>query len=116
MSEIVPTVGRKVWYFKSPAQVDPWDATVIGVCGDAPDAAVSLFVISPTGNTFTVHGLTVGDGGSAGQHYRWMPYQKEQAARAEAVKPAELSVDPPPQVERVAEVLSELNGVKKGKK
>jgi hypothetical protein len=85
MSSITPTVGRKVWFYVSPSQLQPIDATVVKVIGDGPDAAVNLDTIDPdTGEHHFWSGLVVGDETTRVPHYRWMPYQQGQAAKAAA--------------------------------
>jgi hypothetical protein len=97
---IIPTVGRKVWFFENASQVEPWDATVIKVChqytpadesgsptyiqvADCPTTPVNLLVTHPDlGVQSLVTNVTAGDSGSPYQHYRWMPYQQAQAAKS----------------------------------
>lgn len=90
--QITPSVGRKVWFFKSAAQAEPWDATVIAVHHEGqepgPLTPVSLFVIAPNGNTGAIHNVVVSDEPVDRPHYRWMPYQKGQAAKAEVAQTA----------------------------
>jgi len=79
--QITPTVGRKVWFFKTANQAEPWDATVIAINSDeGPQSEVTLYVISPIGRTGTIR-CRASDGPVDGPHYRWMPYQKGQAAK-----------------------------------
>lgn len=83
---IVPTVGRKVWFYNSNQQQQPYDATVIATDfeGDkwagTATAIVRLFVIDPNGLTRTVD-VQLGDETTEDQHYRWMPYQVAQAQK-----------------------------------
>lgn len=82
MSAITPSVGRKVWYFGNNEQAEPCDATVIKVHGKpSPQSPVNLFVIGPEGDTFVKTEVVVGDETTEGTHYRWMPYQQQQAAK-----------------------------------
>lgn len=82
MSEITPTVSRKVWFFENGQQLEPHDATIIKVHGTTPQAAVNLDVVHPdTGQHMLRTSVVVGDETTAGTHYRWMPYQKGQAAK-----------------------------------
>lgn len=96
---ITPTVGRKVWYIPSDADLagnfgmmrvghQPLDATVLAVWGSA---LVNLLVVDHYGKTFPVTsvklvesqdapGLT-GKPGEKG-YATWMPYQVGQAAKA----------------------------------
>jgi len=85
MSAITPTVGRKVWYFTGNQQTEPIDATVVKVCGEGPNAPCNLNTIDPdTGGAIFQPNVCVGDETTEGEHYRWMPYQSAQAAKAEA--------------------------------
>jgi hypothetical protein len=85
MSAITPTVGRKVWYYTSNQQAEPIDATVVKVTGEGPDAPVNLNAIDPDSGVAIFHtNVRVGDETTEGEHYRWMPYQSAQAAKAEA--------------------------------
>lgn len=96
MSAITPTVGRKVWYFASALQAAPFDATVIKVVGEGPNAPVNLDVIDPdTGVHIMQPGIVVGDESTEGEHYRWMPYQQSQAAKTEALQVKGTAVDVP---------------------
>ena len=82
MTTIIPTVGRKVWYYGSNEQTEPIDATVIKVHGEpTPQSPVNLFVVGPEGDTFTKTEVVVGDESTEGTHYRWMPYQQAQASK-----------------------------------
>lgn len=80
---IVPTIGRKVWYFSSPGTPEQ-DATVIDVHGDR---CVSLFVINRGGTTSVQRSVILvqeGDLTPAHSHATWMPYQVGQAKKHEA--------------------------------
>lgn len=78
---IIPTVGRKVWFFEYGGQAEPIDATIIKVWGNYPTACVNLDVVDPlTGEHRFVASVMVGNETSVGWHYRWMPYQQGQAA------------------------------------
>ena len=90
---ITPTVGCKVWFYADSQQTEPWDATVIKVCHkqhedgsfvpDGPETPVNLNVINPdTGVQSLVTTVSVGDESTTTSHYRWMPYQQTQAAKA----------------------------------
>ena len=98
MTTITPTVGRKVWYYEHPSQLDPWDATVIKVWGSGPHSAVNLRVTDPyTGEQSLRSSVVVGDASVQHPHYRWMPYQQAQAL-AHTMHPAVAAahpVDPP---------------------
>lgn len=87
---IVPTVGRKVWFYKNAQQVEPIDATVIKV--HAPDSeatphtAVNLATFDPdTGDLGFVQSVAFHertDPPFQNPHYSWMPYQAKQADKA----------------------------------
>ena len=82
METITPTVGRKVWYYANNGQDEPIDATVIKVHGEpSPRSPVNLFIVGPEGDTFTKTEVVVGDEFTEGTHYRWMPYQRQQASK-----------------------------------
>ena len=89
MSAITPTVGRKVWYYTSNQQAEPIDATVVKVNGAGPNAPCNLNAIDPnTGAAIFQPNVCVGDETTEGEHFRWMPYQSAQAAKAEATADA----------------------------
>lgn len=86
MPNITPTVGRKVYFFADDKQIEPHDATIIKVHGlkeDAmPTTAVNLLVINPdTGEGALRTSVVAYDEPQPFPHYRWMNYQKYQAAR-----------------------------------
>lgn len=95
---IQPTVGRKVWFWPQgsafmkdmeqfiPAQLgaQPMDATVVYVWHDR---MVNLLVLDHNGNAFSVTSVTLVqecDPLPTGAYCEWMPFQKGQAAKAEA--------------------------------
>lgn len=85
---IEPTVGRVVWYHEQdyPTLGDqPFAAHVAFVHSDR---LVNLLVISHTGYAFKRENVVLlqdGDTAAAGTPFaEWMPYQKGQAAKAEA--------------------------------
>lgn len=91
MATIIPTVGRKVWFFEDGSQVEPIDATVIKVWESevwasveraTPQTAVNLDCVDPlTGQHYLRSSVIVSDVPIAGRHFRWMPYQLAQAAK-----------------------------------
>jgi hypothetical protein len=91
---IVPSVGRKVWFYYDATQDRPFDATIIAVDGDKPDSRVTVYVIDDGGSVSVHKGLTAGDDKTRGVHYRWMPYQQDQAAKAAAAEAAEPAAKP----------------------
>lgn len=91
---IIPSVGRKVWYYSHAQQAEPIDATVIKVHDAAavatPTSPVNLLVIDPdTGATVFRPYIVFHDDseGFEGERYTWMPYQTKVAA-AETPAPA----------------------------
>ena len=89
---IKPTVGRVVWYYPpkaedAPAPEQPLAATVSYVHSDRE---VNLSVSQPNGDvhgTSNVQLLQDGEDAPATGHYaEWMPYQKGQAAKTEALE------------------------------
>lgn len=93
---IIPTVGRKVWYYSHGNQAEPIDATVIKVhddegdgtvpVGKTPNSPVNLLAIDPdTGALHFRPRIThhADDEGWQGERFAWMPYQTAQAAKAE---------------------------------
>lgn len=104
-SIIKPTVGRVVWFRPSPNSVEPsfirhndgqpYAATIARVWNDA---LVNLTVFDANGfphSRTSVPLLQAGGGGfvPVGMYCEWMPYQKGQAAKAEAAE-KELAQEP----------------------
>lgn len=101
---ITPTVGRKVWYIPSDADVagnfgmmrvghQPLDATVLTVWSND---RVNLLVVDHNGKTFPVTSVTLVQGdaapdmsGKPGEkgYATWMPYQVGQAAKSSTTPP-----------------------------
>lgn len=82
---IVPTIGRKVWFYDADGSPEQ-DATVIDVHGDR---MVSLYVISRQGIPSSVHSVTLvqkGDLQPVGRYCAWMPYQTTQAAKHQSTE------------------------------
>lgn len=91
---IVPTVGRKVWFYESAAQLEPMDATIIRTFSDTPTAYVNLDVVDPdTGVHRCCTSVQVGDESTKYRHYRWMPYQMGQAAKPRVLTEADAAAD-----------------------
>ncbi len=88
MNRITPTVGRKVWFYGTPEQVAPFDATVIAVReeGDAvgPDSLCNLYVINDGGSVEVHKDVQVHDADAPEFYpcYRWMLYQQAQAQKS----------------------------------
>lgn len=97
MTKIIPTVGRKVWYFPSTDQFDddttmiqhkrdgevqPLDATVIAVYADD---IVNLSIFDIHGHIFCRRNVKLLSDGerrpSMGRYAEWMPYQIGQAKK-----------------------------------
>lgn len=98
MQAITPSVGRKVWYFESMAQIEPYDGTIVKVWFDdegraSPDSLCNIFVVEPGGHTRTVTSIRCAQEGLNVPHFQWMPYQMEQVAKAMAEGNA---LPPPP--------------------
>ena len=91
MSSIVPTIGRKVWFWSAdPGAVEvlldfkqALDATVVYV---SPTGTVNLLVLDHGGNSFPVEDIPLNDPGLDDEHglegaedyATWMPYQVKQ--------------------------------------
>lgn len=87
MPHIIPTVGRKVYFFANDTQEEPHDATIIKVHAKkehaTPTTAVNLLVINPDTGEVSLHTSVVAhDEPQPFQHYRWMDYQKQQAKKS----------------------------------
>lgn len=110
---IKPSIGRKVWFF--PATGDqstrhddqPMDATVVYVHNDR---MVNLGVRDHNGNSSGRLSVPLLDEGEAppehGYYAAWMPYQRGQAAKTEALESrlsSQNSAPPPPPIENIAE-------------
>jgi hypothetical protein len=89
MPLIKPTVGRIVWFYPSRNENDikpePQAAIVTRVWGDN---CVNLTVFSPGGTPLAESSVRLvqdGDPPELNRHCEWMPYQKGQAAKTEAL-------------------------------
>lgn len=90
---IKPTIGRVVWYFPSPGDADfmslhsagPLAAIVAHV---ASDTCVNLAVFDSTGQSYSRTSITLhhDDGPHGAPYCAWMPLQKGQASKAEALE------------------------------
>jgi hypothetical protein len=94
LADIVPTIGRKIWYWPAPGEGvvhDPkqaFDATVVCVHGhDRVNLAVKDHDGSQRNRGNVVLWNGVGDEPSR-PYAAWMPYQKGQAAKTEAAEAA----------------------------
>lgn len=86
---ITPTVGRKVYFYADDKQLEPMDATIIKVWASSematPDSVVNLFVIDPSTGVGTLQtSVQVSAEPVPFPHYRWMPYQVNQATKESA--------------------------------
>jgi hypothetical protein len=86
---IKPTVGRVVWFWiPGSPQTEPLAAMVAAV---VTDSIVNLSVIDAEGNQHAQKGVPLiqeGEKPPAMPYCEWMPYQKGQAAKTEAVEAA----------------------------
>lgn len=94
---IKPTVGRVVWFYDEPDQDQPKAAIVAHVWSDT---CVNLAVFDANGVSSSVTSVPLiqDDNPKPGSFYcEWMPYQKGQAAKTEALeeKIAEGETDKP---------------------
>lgn len=104
---IEPTNGRVVWYHPSADdglshRGQPLAATVAHVWNDRQ---VNLTVSDSNGNVFARQRVTLlqdNDVPGDGAYAEWMPYQKGQAAKTEALEQAAL-VSPPDESDAAAE-------------
>ncbi len=98
---IKPTVGRIVWYHPSIHDPHEWSLESPPPQQECPplaaiitrvwsDSCVNLAVFAPSGETHPRTSVTlVSDGSVPGAYAEWMPYQKGQAAKAEAQEAAQ---------------------------
>jgi choline dehydrogenase-like flavoprotein len=92
---ITPTPGRIVWYW--PADTDPTpkfrgEALAAIVARVISDRQVNLTVFRADGLTYGRHGVQLlqdGDKRPEGGFCEWMPFQKGQAAKTEALEALE---------------------------
>lgn len=92
---ITPTVGRQVWFYPDPQSAEggftryndgPFAATVVFVHGDR---MVNLSVLDHAGKSHartSIHLVQPGDEGCPAMRCEWMPFQKGQAAKTEALE------------------------------
>ena len=89
---ITPTVGRVVWYH--PDDDDPTpkfrgEVLAAHICRVISEREVNLLVIRADGITYGRHNVRLtqdGDKPPTGRYCEWMPYQKGQAAKTEAIE------------------------------
>lgn len=90
MSVIIkPTVGRVVWFYKYVPGNGYKGPLAAHICAAWGDACVNLMVIdeggTPRGET-SVRLIQDGDAPPEANYCCWMPYQKGQAAKTEALE------------------------------
>jgi hypothetical protein len=91
---IKPTVGRVVWYWPSehhdPTPKFKGEPLAAIIARVIDDRTVNLLVIRADGVTYGRHDVVLlqdGDGRTKeGRYCEWMPYQKGQAAKTEALE------------------------------
>lgn len=84
---IQPTVGRVVWYWPDGPKVDQPRAAIIASVHS--DTCVNLLVIDENGGTHGATSVHLHQGGVSVPplpYAEWMPYQKGQAAKTEALE------------------------------
>jgi hypothetical protein len=83
---ITPTVGRVVWFYQDARQAEPFAAIISKVHSDT---LVNLMVINQYGSPGGVPDVELCQGDTCPSdraHCLWMPYQKGQAAKTEALE------------------------------
>lgn len=118
---IQPTVGRKVWFYRSVADamdpsVQPLDATVVYVLGDRQ---VNLRVSDAKGDQtpkLAVQLYQEGDDEPKGEFACWMPYQTEQAKKAAAQERQNTQAAIDALVTQIAKLESEVKELKEAMK
>lgn len=85
MANIVPTIGRKVWYFSTPCAA-PQDATITSI-DPGPPGHIGV-TVQPFGHQAfheIVRLLQPGEQNDIAPYATWMPYQMGQAAKNETL-------------------------------
>jgi hypothetical protein len=90
---ITPTVGRVVWYCPGPEDPTPIfrdEPLAAHIARVKNDRLVNLLVIRADGVTYGRHDVVLLQDGDKrpreGRYCEWMPYQKGQAAKTEALE------------------------------
>ena len=86
---IKPTVGRVVWYHPGPQEDHHGETLAAHIAHVWSDTCVNLMVIDPNGNPFNRTSVFLYQGDTdrpSSQYAEWMPYQKGQAAKTEALE------------------------------
>jgi hypothetical protein len=99
---IEPTVGRVVWYRPNETEQIKSDQPLAAIVAYVHNPRlVNLAVFEPNGNHHSRTSVTLvqeGDAYLAGSSFcEWMPYQKGQAAKAEAAEAKLAAAEPQPQ-------------------
>ena len=96
---ITPTVGRVVWFVPDAQDTIPRSDQVLAaiIAYVHSDALVNLAVIDCNGTMHPRTSVTlIQDGAKEGSYCTWMPFQKGQAAKTEALEQALHAPAPPP--------------------
>ena len=98
MTKIAPTIGRVVWFYPNGSDtffnnwLEPPEKLAAIVSHVHSDTMVNLMVIDPNGNPHSRTSVAlvqeIEDTPKMGFYCAWMPYQKGQAAKAEAAEDA----------------------------
>lgn len=87
---ITPTTGRVVWYRTSEAiALDSKQPLAALITYVHSDTMINIVVFDPNGNPHSRTSVWLWDGESErreGSYAEWMPYQKGQAAKTEALE------------------------------
>ena len=94
MARIEPTIGRVVWYWPAtlPAydqgQFDKTTPYTAQICYVHKDGKINIAGFKHDGNPFICRGIELhqGEGDAPPNYAQWMPYQKGQAAKTEALE------------------------------
>ena len=130
MSNIKPTAGRVLWFYPTVANAaqwgmaysDPGQPLAAMIAYVWRDDLVNLTVWDQNGNQFSVTSVPLAQGevpsdeeGRIGMHAAWMPYQKGQAARADAIeagsKDSLATITVPPSADMAIELEIQAKGL-----
>jgi hypothetical protein len=112
---IEPTIGRIVWFFPAVddgrhADGQPFSAMIAGV---NDDGTINLLVAARDGSPYGAQNVALKQDGDEidldAAHAAWMPYQKGQAAKTEALQ-ASTTQQLAPVFERVDAIAAEITG------
>lgn len=93
MPKIIPTIGRRVWFWEQATQSHPFDA---GIAYVHSDNMINISHADHNGVMWSKTSVPLWDGeGARPQAFycEWMPYQKDQAAKV-TDKPLAEVIDP----------------------